>query len=128
MAAILSGLIVLENAATLEGFPSTVLLDGQMWLGPHLYLKGHFRYYNASRLTFGDVDRYFASISVSMGPFTVTILTLSYSSQNTSLFPLKENRNQLLMNPLTPKPKRTQTLNKQIPPFSPLKKKNISFM
>ena len=100
MAAILNGPIVLENPTTLEGYPSTVLVDGQMWLGSHLYLKGSFRYYNASRTTFSDIGRYFACIIVcDLFCLLSIVFTFFFFRRLPNFFlpPIKENRNNLLI-------------------------------
>jgi hypothetical protein len=64
MSATLSGLIALENPTAIDGLPSSLTFDGQMWLGPGRILTGIFRYYNASNNTFPDVGQYFAWIHV----------------------------------------------------------------
>lgn len=64
MSATLSGIIVLENPRPVEGSPSSIMFDGQMWLGPGRVLTGIFRYYNSSNDTFPEVGRFFAWIHV----------------------------------------------------------------
>lgn len=64
MSATLSGLIVLENARPVDDAPSSVMFDGQMWLGPGRILTGIFRYYNSSNYSFPEVGHYFAWIHV----------------------------------------------------------------
>ena len=65
MSATLSGLIVLENARPVsDKLPLSVMLDGQMWLGPKRILTGIFRYYNSSKYPFPEVGNYFAWIHV----------------------------------------------------------------
>lgn len=65
MSATLSGLIVLENARPVDGLTSSsVMFDGQMWLGPGRTLAGTFRYYNSSNYSFPEVGHYFAWIHV----------------------------------------------------------------
>ena len=64
MSATLSGLIMLENARPVDGSPSSVMFDGQMWLQPGHALTGMFRHYNSSNDTFPEVGQYFAWIHV----------------------------------------------------------------
>ena len=64
MSATLSGIIVLENASTVDGLPSTIQFQGQMWLGEGRVLIGKYRYYNTYNLSFDDVGQYFAWIHV----------------------------------------------------------------
>jgi hypothetical protein len=64
MSATLSGLIILENARPVDGSPSSVTVDGQMWLAPGRSLMGEFRYYNSTNESFSDVGQYFAWIHV----------------------------------------------------------------
>ena len=100
MAVVINGPIVLENPTTLDGYPSTVLVDGQMWLGSHLYLKGSFRYYNSSRTTFSDIGHYFACIIVCL-VFCLFyfVFTFFFFPRLPSLFLLltKENKYKLLV-------------------------------
>ena len=62
--ATLSGVIILENATSVDGFPNTFNFDGQMWLGDGRVLTGSFRHYNASNHSFPDVGQFFAWIYV----------------------------------------------------------------
>jgi hypothetical protein len=64
MSATVSGLIVLENPRPVDGLPSSVEFDGQMWLSPQCILTGIFRYYNSSRDTFPEIGHYFSWIHV----------------------------------------------------------------
>jgi hypothetical protein len=66
MSATLTGLIVLENARRpVDGYPLSVMFDGQMWLGHGRVLTGIFRYYNSSNYSFPkEPGRYFAWIHV----------------------------------------------------------------
>jgi hypothetical protein len=64
MSATLSGLIVLENPRPVDGSPSSLEFDGQMWLSPQCVLTGMFRYFNSSRDTFPEVGHYFSWIHV----------------------------------------------------------------
>jgi hypothetical protein len=64
MSATLSGLIVLENARPVEGSPSSIMFDGQMWLGTGRILTGIFRYYNSTNDSFPDIGQYFSWIHV----------------------------------------------------------------
>jgi len=65
MSATLSGLIILENPRPVDGSPSSMTFDGQMWLMPGRSVTGEFRYYNSSNESFSDVGLYFAWIHVS---------------------------------------------------------------
>jgi hypothetical protein len=64
MLATISGIIVLENASPVDGLPSTVCFDGQIWLGASHILTGSFRYYNATNNTFPNIGHYFAWMHV----------------------------------------------------------------
>ncbi|KAF8487728.1 hypothetical protein F5888DRAFT_1810483 [Russula emetica] len=64
MSATLSGVVVLENVGTVEGLPSTICFNGQMWLAPEQTLTGVFRYYNTYNATFPEIGTYFAWIHV----------------------------------------------------------------
>jgi hypothetical protein len=64
MSATISGLIVLENPRAVDGSPSSIEFDGQMWLGTERSLTGIFRYYNAFNDTFPDIGYFFAWIHV----------------------------------------------------------------
>ena len=78
MSATLSGLIVLENARPVDDAPSSVMFDGQMWLGPgRIILTGIFRYYNSSNYSFPEVGHYFAWIHVRYSKFRVALCVSS---------------------------------------------------
>ena len=64
MSATLSTLIILENPRPVDGQPSSVTFDGQMWLRPGRVLTGEFRYYNSTNESFPEVGQYFAWIHV----------------------------------------------------------------
>lgn len=64
MSATIIGMVVLENARSLDGSPSTVIFDGKMWLGAGHVLRGGFRYDNNSNEVLPDIGHYIAYIHV----------------------------------------------------------------
>jgi hypothetical protein len=76
MSATLSGIIIVENPKLVDDSPSSLTLDGQMWLGPGHVLTGVFNYYNSSNLSFVDFTHYLSWIHVRTFPLPLFSLRL----------------------------------------------------
>lgn len=83
MSATLSGLIILENPRPVDGLPSSIIFDGQMWLAPGRILTGEFRYYNSTNEFFSKVGKYFAWIHVAK--FSPVGLTLHANKEDDAI-------------------------------------------
>jgi hypothetical protein len=66
MFATLSGPIVLENPDSLPDKPYSIQFNGQMWLDMGCIVTGKFHYYNATDISFNQIDYYCTKIHVNL--------------------------------------------------------------
>jgi hypothetical protein len=75
MGTLLTGILVVENATSVDGLPSSLQLDGLMWLGEKRILNGMFRYFNKNNYSFEGGAPFFAWIYVSSFSFLLFSFT-----------------------------------------------------